>query len=135
ARSVAVIANAADVYRELVRRGITPDLVTDQTSAHDPLVGYIPSDLTLDGAAELRRRAPDEYVARARAAMAAQVEAMLAMQARGAHVFDYGNNLRAQAEIAGVKGAFGYPGFVPAYIRPQFCEGRGPFRWAALSGE
>src|SRR5688500_8279955 len=135
ARSGAIVGNAADVYRELVRRGITPDLVTDQTSAHDPLVGYIPSDTTLEGAAELRVRAPDEYVARARAAMAAQVEAMLTMKARGAHVFDYGNNLRAQAEIAGVKDAFGYPGFVPAYIRPQFCEGRGPFRWVALSGD
>jgi urocanate hydratase len=135
ARSVAVCANAADVYRELVRRGVTPDLVTDQTSAHDPLVGYIPTDLTLDGAAELRRRDPDEYIRRARAAMAAQVEAMLAMQRAGAHVFDYGNNLRAQAEIAGVKDAFAYPGFVPAYIRPLFCEGKGPFRWAALSGD
>jgi urocanate hydratase len=135
ARSVAVVANAADVYRELVKRGITPDLVTDQTSAHDPLVGYIPTDITLEGAAELRRRAPDEYVARARASMAVQVEAMLAMKARGAHVFDYGNNLRAQAEIAGVKDAFSYPGFVPAYIRPLFCEGKGPFRWAALSGD
>jgi urocanate hydratase len=135
ARSVAICANAADVYRELVRRGITPDLVTDQTSAHDPLVGYIPTDLTLDGAAELRRRDPDEYIRRARAAMAAQVEAMLAMQRAGAHVFDYGNNLRAQAEIAGVKDAFAYPGFVPAYIRPLFCEGKGPFRWAALSGD
>ena len=135
ARSVAVVGNAADVYRELVRRGVTPDLVTDQTSAHDPLVGYLPSDITLADAAELRRRAPDEYVARARATMAAQVEAMLAMKARGAHVFDYGNNLRAQAEIAGVKDAFSYPGFVPAYIRPLFCEGKGPFRWAALSGD
>jgi len=135
ARSVAVCGNVADVYRELVRRGITPDLVTDQTSAHDPLVGYIPTDLSLDGAADLRRRDPDEYVRRSRAAMAAQVEAMLAMKARGAHVFDYGNNLRAQAEIAGVKDAFSYPGFVPAYIRPLFCEGKGPFRWAALSGD
>jgi urocanate hydratase len=135
ARSVAIVANAADVYRELVRRGITPDLVTDQTSAHDPLVGYIPSDMTLDGAAELRRRDPEQYVDRARASMAAQVEAMLAMKKAGAHVFDYGNNLRAQAEIAGVKDAFSYPGFVPAYIRPLFCEGKGPFRWAALSGD
>src|SRR5688572_11869766 len=135
ARSVAIVANAADVYRELVRRGITPDLVTDQTSAHDPLVGYIPSDMTLDGAAELRRRDPEQYVDRARASMAAQVEAMLAMKRAGAHVFDYGNNLRAQAEIAGVKDAFSYPGFVPAYIRPLFCEGKGPFRWAALSGD
>jgi urocanate hydratase len=135
ARSVAICANAADVYRELVRRGVTPDLVTDQTSAHDPLVGYLPTDLSLDAAADLRRRDPDEYIRRARAAMAAQVEAMIAMKARGAHVFDYGNNLRAQAEIAGVKDAFSYPGFVPAYIRPLFCEGKGPFRWAALSGD
>jgi urocanate hydratase len=135
ARSVAICANAADVYRELVRRGVTPDLVTDQTSAHDPLVGYIPSDLTLDGAADLRRRDPEEYIRRARIAMAAQVQAMLMMKARGANVFDYGNNLRAQAEIAGVKDAFSYPGFVPAYIRPLFCEGKGPFRWVALSGD
>jgi len=136
ARSIAVVGNAADVYRELVRRGITPDLVTDQTSAHDPLVGYIPTDLTLEDAAALRVRSPDEYVTRARAAMAAQVEAMIAMKARGAHVFDYGNNLRAQAELGGVKDAStSYPGFVPAYIRPLFCEGKGPFRWVALSGD
>jgi len=135
ARSVAVVGNAADVYRELVRRGITPDLVTDQTSAHDPLVGYIPSDLSLEAAADLRRRAPQEYVDRARASMAAQVTAMLEMKRRGAHVFDYGNNLRAQAEIAGVVDANSYPGFVPAYIRPLFCEGKGPFRWVALSGD
>ncbi|HVF52556.1 MAG TPA: urocanate hydratase, partial [Actinomycetota bacterium] len=135
ARSIAVVGNAADVYAELVRRGEVFELVTDQTSAHDPLNGYIPQGLTLGDAGELRRRAPDDYVRRARASMAAQVEAMLAMKARGAHVFDYGNNLRAQAEIAGVKDAFGYPGFVPAYIRPLFCEGKGPFRWAALSGD
>jgi urocanate hydratase len=136
ARSIAVVGNAADVYRELVRRGITPDLVTDQTSAHDPLVGYIPSDMSLESAAELRRRNPEEYVDRARASMAAQVEAMLTMKQRGAHVFDYGNNLRAQAEIAGVADAGkAYPGFVPAYIRPLFCEGKGPFRWVALSGD
>ena len=135
ARSVAVLGNAADVYAELVRRGITPDLVTDQTSAHDPLVGYIPQGLDLAAAAELRAKDPVEYVARARASMAAQVTAMLAMKARGAHVFDYGNNLRAQAELGGVKDAFSYPGFVPAYIRPLFCEGKGPFRWVALSGD
>ncbi|HTJ44116.1 MAG TPA: urocanate hydratase [Kofleriaceae bacterium] len=135
ARSIAVIANAADVYAELVERGITPDLVTDQTSAHDPLVGYIPQGLSLEQAAELRAKDPDEYVRRSRASMAVQVEAMLAMKRAGSHVFDYGNNLRAQAEIAGVKDAFAYPGFVPAYIRPLFCEGKGPFRWAALSGD
>jgi urocanate hydratase len=137
ARSVGIVANAGDVYRELVRRGITPDLVTDQTSAHDPLNGYLPSDTTLEGAAELRRRDPEEYIRRARATMVAQVEAMLALRARGAHVFDYGNNLRGQAELGGLAHdrAFSYPGFVPAYVRPLFCEGKGPFRWVALSGD
>ena len=134
-RSIAVIGNAADVYAELVRRGVTPDLVTDQTSAHDPLVGYIPQGLGLAEAAELRARAPDDYIRRARASMAVQVEAMVAMQRAGAHVFDYGNNLRAQAELGGAREATSYPGFVPAYIRPLFCEGKGPFRWAALSGD
>jgi len=134
-RSIALVANAADVYAELVRRGVTPDLVTDQTAAHDPLVGYIPQGLTLTEAAELRGRDPDEYIRRARASMAVQVEAMVAMQRAGAHVFDYGNNLRAQAELGGAKNANSYPGFVPAYIRPLFCEGKGPFRWAALSGD
>ncbi len=135
ARSIAVTGNAADVYAELVRRGVTLDLVTDQTSAHDPLNGYIPQGCTLDEAAPLRVRNPDDYVARARASMAVQVTAMLEMKARGAHVFDYGNNLRAEAQLAGVKDAFAYPGFVPAYIRPLFCQGKGPFRWAALSGD
>jgi urocanate hydratase len=135
ARSIAVVGNAADVYAELVRRGVTPDLVTDQTSAHDPLVGYIPQGLSLAEAAELRARDPDGYVRRARASMAVQVEAMVAMQRAGAHVFDYGNNLRAQAELGGAREANSYPGFVPAYIRPLFCEGKGPFRWAALSGD
>ena len=135
ARSIALIGNAADVYAELVRRGVTPDLVTDQTSAHDPLVGYIPQGYSLEQAAELRAKDPAEYVKRSTASMGVQVEAMLAMKAAGAHVFDYGNNLRAQAEAAGVKDAYSYPGFVPAYIRPLFCEGKGPFRWAALSGD
>ncbi|MBZ0238668.1 MAG: urocanate hydratase [Deltaproteobacteria bacterium] len=135
ARSIAVTANAADVYAELVKRGVTLDLVTDQTSAHDPLNGYIPQGFTLAEAADLRVRNPDDYVARARASMAVQVTAMLAMKAKGAHVFDYGNNLRAEAQHAGVTDAFAYPGFVPAYIRPLFCEGKGPFRWAALSGD
>jgi len=137
ARSIAVVGNAADVYAELARRGVTPDLVTDQTSAHDPLVGYIPQGMTLDEAAELRAKDPTTYVQRSRASMAVQVEAMVAMQKAGAHVFDYGNNLRAQAELGGLSKeiAFSYPGFVPAYIRPLFCEGKGPFRWAALSGD
>jgi urocanate hydratase len=134
-RSIALVGNAADVYAELVRRGVTPDLVTDQTSAHDPLVGYIPQAMTLAEAAELRARDPEGYVRRARASMAVQVEAMIAMQRAGAHVFDYGNNLRAQAELGGAKHVTSYPGFVPAYIRPLFCEGKGPFRWAALSGD
>jgi len=135
ARSIAVVANAADVYAELVRRGIAFDLVTDQTSAHDPLNGYVPQGLTLAAAAELRAKDPDDYVRRARASMAVQVEAMVAMQRAGSHVFDYGNNLRAQAELGGARDAYAYPGFVPAYIRPLFCEGKGPFRWAALSGD
>jgi urocanate hydratase len=134
-RSIGLVGNAADVYAELVRRGVTPDLVTDQTSAHDPLVGYIPQAMTLAEAAELRDRDPEDYVRRSRASMAVQVEAMVAMQRAGAHVFDYGNNLRAQAELGGAKDANSYPGFVPAYIRPLFCEGKGPFRWAALSGD
>jgi urocanate hydratase len=135
ARSIAIVGNAADVYAELAKRGVTPDLVTDQTSAHDPLNGYIPQGLTLEQAAELRARDADEYVRRSRASMAVQVEAMVAMQTAGSHVFDYGNNLRAQAELGGAKNAYAYPGFVPAYIRPLFCEGKGPFRWAVLSGD
>ncbi len=133
--SVGVIANAADVYPALVRRGTIPDLVTDQTAAHDPLHGYIPRGLTLEQAAELRRTDPKEYVAKARGSMAAQVRAMLDFAKRGSHVFDYGNNLRAEAKLGGVEDAFSYPGFVPAYIRPMFCEGQGPFRWVALSGD
>jgi urocanate hydratase len=135
ARSIALVGNAADVYAELVRRGVAPDLVTDQTSAHDPLNGYIPQGLTLEQAAALRVDNPDDYVRRARASMAVQVEAMVAMQRAGSHVFDYGNNLRAQAELGGATNAYAYPGFVPAYIRPLFCEGKGPFRWAVLSGD
>jgi len=134
-RSIAIIGNTADVYPELYRRGLRPDLVTDQTSAHDPLNGYIPHGFTLEQAASLRARDPDEYVRRARASMAVQVRAMLDFQSAGSHVFDYGNNLRAGAQLAGVEDAFAFPGFVPAYIRPLFCEGSGPFRWVALSGE
>jgi urocanate hydratase len=135
ARSIALIGNAADVYAELVRRKVHFDLVTDQTSAHDPVNGYIPQGMSLAEAAELRARDADEHIRRARASMVVQVEAMLAMKAAGSHVFDYGNNLRGQAELGGLAGAFGYPGFVPAYIRPLFCTGKGPFRWAALSGD
>jgi urocanate hydratase len=135
ARSIALCANAADVVPEIARRGFLPDVVTDQTSAHDLLNGYVPNGMALARALELRAQSPDEYVARAGAAVAAHVEGMLALLAKGAIVFDYGNNIRAQAEKFGVKNAFAFPGFVPAYIRPLFCVGKGPFRWAALSGE
>src|SRR5262249_2975940 len=134
-KSVAGIGNAAEVYSEVVQRGHHPDLVTDQTSAHDPLNGYIPLDLTVEGAAELRRADPQQYVQRARRSMAVQVQAMLDFAKGGSHVFDYGNNIRAQAQLAGVERAFDFEGFVPAYIRPMFCEGKGPFRWVALSGD
>jgi len=123
------------VLPELVRRGVQPDLVTDQTAAHDPLNGYIPAGHSLEAAAELRARDPAEYQKRSLASMARHVEAMLELRRRGSHVFDYGNNLRAFAQEAGVRDAFAYPGFVPAYIRPLFCEGQGPFRWVALSGD
>ena len=135
ALSVALVGNAAHVYPELVRRGVTPDFVTEQTSAHDPLSGYIPTDLTLEGAAALRASDPETYVRRAREGMAAEVRAMLAMVKRGAFACDYGNNIREHAKIAGVEDAFDIPGFVPAYVRPLFCEGKGPFRWVALSGD
>jgi len=135
ARSIAIVGNTAEVYPELQRRGLRPDLVTDQTSAHDPLNGYIPHGLTLEQAASLRAGDPDEYVRRARASMGVQVRAMLDFRRSGSHVFDYGNNLRAGAQLAGVEDAFAFPGFVPAYIRPLFCEGSGPFRWVALSGD
>jgi urocanate hydratase len=135
ALSVAVVANAADVYPELVRRGVEPDVVTDQTSAHDALFGYLPNGMSLEEALELRRTKPNEYVERSTQAMAVHCQAMLDMQARGAVVFDYGNGLRGQARDAGVVDAFGYPGFVLAYIRPLFARGAGPFRWACLSGE
>jgi urocanate hydratase len=135
ARSIGLRGNAADVLPELVRRGITPDVVTDQTSAHDALNGYVPNGLSLDAAALLRRERPREYVERSMQSMARHVEAMLAMTDSGAIAFDYGNNIRAQAQQAGVARAFDIPGFVPEYIRPLFCEGKGPFRWAALSGD
>ncbi|NLG68919.1 MAG: urocanate hydratase [Firmicutes bacterium] len=133
--SVGLVGNAAEVFPELVRRGRIPDVVTDQTSAHDPLNGYVPTGLGLDEAAELRRRDPEEYVRRARASIKVHVQAILDMQGRGAVAFDYGNNIRQQAREAGLERAFDYPGFVPAFIRPLFCEGRGPFRWVPLSGD
>jgi urocanate hydratase len=135
ALSVAVVANAADVFPELVRRDITPDIVTDQTSAHDALNGYVPNGMTLDEAVELRKQKPSEYVDRSKASMAVHCQAMVDLQAKGAVTFDYGNGLRGQAQDAGVKDAFAYPGFVVAYVRPLFSRGAGPFRWACLSGD
>ena len=134
-KSICLIANAAEVLPELVQRGVVPDVVTDQTSAHDPLYGYIPAGLGLAEAAELRMADPQEYLRRSLDSMSAHVQAMLDWQRQGAVVFDYGNNLRQRAFDNGVKDAFSYPGFVPAYIRPLFCEGKGPFRWVALSGD
>ena len=133
ARSVGLVANAADVLPELLRRGVQVDVVTDQTSAHDPLDGYVPAGIADPGA--LRRDDPDDYVRRSRASIARHCEAIVALAARGAVAFDYGNNLRGEAQAAGFADAFSYPGFVPAYIRPLFSEGRGPFRWVALSGD
>src|ERR671910_1298698 len=133
--SVGLLANAADVVPELVRRGEHFDLVTDQTAAHDPLNGYIPSGLSVDEADALRLSDPDEYLSRARESIGRHVEGLLEFVRAGSYVFDYGNNLRGEAQEAGVEDAFTYPGFVPAYIRPLFCRGVGPFRWAALSGE
>ncbi len=133
--SVALLANAADVMPELVTRGIVPDVLTDQTSAHDMLVGYVPSGMTLTEAAALRAEHPTEYITRATASVVTHVRAMRALQDRGAVTFDYGNNIRTVAFDAGVDDAFRIPGFVPEYIRPLFCEGKGPFRWVALSGD
>jgi urocanate hydratase len=135
ARSIGLAANIADVLPELVRRGITPDVLTDQTSAHDALTGYVPNGMTFAQANALRASDPALYVEKSMAAMAVHVRAMLALQKAGAVTFDYGNNLRAQAQQAGVTNAFDIPGFVPEYVRPLFCEGKGPFRWAALSGD
>jgi urocanate hydratase len=133
-RSIGLVGNAADIYPELVLRGVTPDVVTDQTPAHD-MLSYIPHSTSLAEASDLRKSDPAEFARRSMHSMARQVEAMLEFQRRGAEVFDYGNNLRQRALDAGVKNAFDYPGFVPAYIRPLFCEGKGPFRWVALSGD
>ncbi len=133
--SVGLVGNCADVLPELARRGVVPDVLTDQTSAHDELNGYVPNGVTLDQARALRCEDPDEYIRRSIEAMGEHVRAMLALKRMGAVTFDYGNNIRAQAKRAGVEEAFEIPGFVPEYIRPLFCEGKGPFRWAALSGD
>jgi urocanate hydratase len=133
--SVGLVGNCAEVIPELARRGVVPDLLTDQTSAHDPVGGYIPRGLDVEQAAELRLRDPEDYRRRALESIAAHVSGMLALQKLGAVTFDYGNNIRTMAYEHGVKDAYDFPGFVQAYIRPLFCEGRGPFRWVALSGE
>ena len=135
ATSVGLVGNCADIVPELARRGVVPDLLTDQTSAHDPVGGYIPRGLDVAQAAELRKRDPDAYRKRSFESIAKHVEGMLALQKLGSVTFDYGNNIRTFAFEQGVKNAYDFPGFVPEYIRPLFCEGRGPFRWAALSGE
>ncbi|MFB0517665.1 MAG: urocanate hydratase [Acidobacteriota bacterium] len=134
AKSIALLGNAADILPEIVKRGVVPDMVTDQTSAHDPLNGYVPHGMSYQEALDLREKDPAEYIRRARSSMAVHVRAMLELKRRGAVVFDYGNNIRGEAFKGGVKEAFDIPGFVSAYIRPMFCEGRGPFRWVALSG-
>jgi len=135
ALSVALLGNAADILPEFVRRGSTPDVLTDQTSAHDELHGYVPHGIPYDEALRLREENPEDYMKRAYESMVVHVEAMLELQKRGAKSFDYGNNIRGQAQKGGLERAFDIPGFVPEYIRPLFCEGKGPFRWAALSGD
>ncbi len=134
-RSIALLGNAAEIFPEMVRRNFIPEIVTDQTSAHDALNGYVPEGLADEDVIEFRKKSPDEYIHRAMVSMAKHVNAMLDFQKRGSVVFDYGNNIRGQALTQGVTNAFDFPGFVPAFIRPLFCEGQGPFRWAALSGD
>ena len=134
-KSIAVVANIVDLLERMIERNIIPDLLTDQTSAHDPLIGYIPQELSLEEAGRLREENPEKYLQKSYSSMAKHVRAMLTLKDKGAHTFDYGNNLRARAKEAGVENAFDFPGFVPAYVRPLFCEGKGPFRWAALSGD
>jgi urocanate hydratase len=133
--SIGLVGNCAEILPEIVKRGVVPDILTDQTSAHDALNGYVPHGISLDEALALRAKDPDEYVKRSMHSMAVHVEAMLALKKKGAVTFDYGNNIRAQAKKAGVANAFDIPGFVPEYIRPLFCEGCGPYRWVALSGD
>jgi len=133
-RSIALVGNASETHPELLKRGFAPDIVTDQTSAHDPLNGYVPGGMSLEEAVELRKKAPSEYVKKAVASIVRHTEAMLGFQKAGSIVFDYGNNIRGQAKEGGLENAFDFPGFVPEYIRPLFCSGKGPFRWVALSG-
>jgi urocanate hydratase len=133
--SIGLLGNAAELLPKMIEMGEIPDLVTDQTSAHDPLHGYLPLGLSMEEGAELRKRNPDQYIEKSKHSMAVHVQAMLEMQKKGAVVFDYGNNIRQVAFDEGVKNAFDFPGFVPAFIRPLFCEGKGPFRWVALSGD
>ena len=133
--SIGILGNAARVFPALLERGFAPDVVTDQTSAHDPLVGYVPVGYDLEAAAALREGDPERYIGEARRSMARHCAAMVGFMDRGAEVFDYGNSLRGEAKLGGYEGAYSYPGFVPSYIRPLFCEGKGPFRWAALSGD
>ena len=135
ALSVGLVGNCADVLPQMVRRGVVPDILTDQTSAHDALKGYVPNGISLEEALRLRTSNPDEYIERSMRSMGTHVEAMLALRKKGAITFDYGNNIRTQAKKAGVENAFDIPGFVPEYIRPLFCDGKGPFRWVALSGD
>jgi urocanate hydratase len=135
ALSIGLLGNAAEVLPQMIELGFIPDVLTDQTSAHDPLNGYVPIGFSLEAADQLRRENPTEYVKKSKASMAEHVKAMLVMQEKGAVTFDYGNNIRQVAKDEGVENAFNFPGFVPAYIRPQFCEGKGPFRWVALSGD
>ena len=133
--SIGLVGNAADVLAEMIRRNIVPDVLTDQTSAHDPLNGYVPNRMSIEEALDLRQRDPEEYTRRSMQTMGEHVKAMLELKRRGAVTFDYGNNLRTQAKLVGVEDAYDIPGFVPEYIRPLFCEGKGPFRWVALSGD
>jgi urocanate hydratase len=133
--SIGLLGNAAELLPKMIEMGEIPDLVTDQTSAHDPLHGYLPLGLSMEEGAELRKRNPEQYIEKSKHSMAVHVQAMLEMQKKGAVVFDYGNNIRQVAFDEGVKNAFDFPGFVPAFIRPLFCEGKGPFRWVALSGD
>jgi urocanate hydratase len=133
--SIGLVANAAETHPQIVQRGILPDVVTDQTSAHDPLNGYVPSGLSITEAADLRKTDPDEYIRRSTASIAVHLQAMLELKRRGSIVFDYGNNIRGEAKKAGIENAFDIPGFVQEFIRPLFCEGKGPFRWVALSGD